>query len=71
MEVSFGDLKFLVTVVADDLLKDDFNNLLDGFNGSDDSITGLPLAVSDEIYSKIYLLSGLLNELYKHRPLPF
>lgn len=66
MEISFDELKYLVTVVADDLLNDDFGN----FQDSDHS--GEPLSdVSNEMYDKVFLLQGLLTELYKHRPLPF
>lgn len=66
MEVSFDELKYLVTVVAEDLLNDDFGN----FQDSDHP--GEPLSdVSNEMYDKVFLLQGLLTELYKHRPLPF
>lgn len=68
MQVSFDDLKYLVTVVADDLLKDDFGNFQDcGINHD-----SLPISdVSNEMYDKVHLLYDLLGELYKHRPLPF
>lgn len=67
MDLSFEQLKYLVTVVCDDLVNDDFGHLqTDQLN---------PVLVeteeSKEIYDKIYLLKDLLNELYKHRPLPF
>lgn len=67
MELKFDDLKYLVTVVADDLLNDDFSNFQDGYDNTILSISD----VSEQMYDKVYLLSELLTELYKHRPLPF
>ena len=67
MDLKFDDLKYLVTVVADDLLKDDFSNFQDG---CDNSVLTL-LDVSEEMYDKVFVLSELLKELYSHRPLPF
>lgn len=66
MEVSFDDLKYLVTVVADDLLNDDFGNFQDS-DKNPDSLSD----VSEEMYDKVSVLGTLLMELYKHRPLPF
>ena len=66
MEVSFDDLKYLVTVVTEDFLKDDFGNFQDSSNND------LTLSdISEEMYDKVHVLVGLLEELYKHRPLPF
>lgn len=67
MEVSFDDLKYLATVVADDLLNDEFSNFQDGFNSSIEFLSD----VSEEMYVKVHVLAFLLVELYKHRPLPF
>ena len=66
MEITFDELKYLVTVVADDLLHDDFSNF------QDMDLHGESLSeVSEEMYNKVYVLQGLLSELYKHRPLSF
>lgn len=67
MEVAFDDLKYLVTVVADDLLKDDFGNFQNGLSG--DSVDKFDTEVSNEMYDKVHLLQGLLSELLKYRPL--
>ena len=68
MEVSFDNLKYLVTVVADDLLNDDFSNFQ---NGDTLECNDMKSDVSEEMYDKVCLLSDLLKELYKYRPLPF
>lgn len=67
MQVSFENLKYLVDVVSRDLIDDDFSNLL--CEGRDSDVSELRSAVSDEIYAKMDLLSGLLSELCKYRPL--
>ena len=67
MNVSFNELKYLVTVVADDLLNDDFGNFQDGMDSSIKSLSD----VSEEMYDKVLVLKDLLSELYDHRPLPF
>ena len=68
MKVSFDQLKYLVTVVADDLLNDDFGN----FQQDSDVSNGAPLSdVSEEMYNKVLVLKDLLLELYEYRPLPF
>lgn len=66
MDLNFSQLKLLVTIVADDLLEDDFDNFQDSCSDPK-SLSD----VSEEMYDKVYLLKELLNELYKHRPLPF
>ena len=66
MELSFDDLKYLVTVVADDLLHDDFGNFQDS-DKNPDSLSD----VSEEMYDKVSVLGTLLMELFKHRPLLF
>ena len=71
MDITFAELKYLVTVVAEDLLNDDFGNLLDSASLDSDRKHDLRDDVSDEIYDKVFLLQGLLTDLYKHRPLPF
>ena len=75
MDIAFKDLQYLITVVADDLLNDDFSNLEDSFHldDSDDSDKDSIFHhdVSEEIYDKVVLLKDLLNELHRHRPLPF
>lgn len=71
MDITFDELKYLVTVVADDLCNDDFDNLLDSASLDSDSKHNLSFDVSEEIYNKVFVLQGLLTELYKHRPLPF
>lgn len=68
MEVAFDDLKYLVTIVADDLLNDDFGNFQ---NGESLECNSMKSDVSEEMYDKVHVLSNLLNELYKYRPLPF
>ena len=73
VKLSFEQLKSLVTFVADDLLDDDFSNLLCEFDYlSDSSLVSSPRhEISEEIYGKIELLCTLLDNLYKCRCLPF
>ena len=73
VKLSFEQLKSLVTIVADDLLNDDFSNLLcESDYQSNSSLSSDPRHdVSEEIYDKIELLGTLLNNLSKYRCLPF
>lgn len=68
MELSFDQLKYLVDVVATDLLNDDFGNFQ---NGSDVSGCVTLSDVSEEMYDKVLILKDLLDELSTYRPLPF
>ena len=59
MELKFDDLKYLITVVSDDLLNDDFGNF------QDSDVDPKPISdVSEEMYDKVFVLSELLKELY-------
>lgn len=69
MDLTFSDLKYLVTVVSEDLLNDDFGNFQDGLACV--PANKLDNEVSNEMYDKVHLLQALLSDLYKHRPIPF
>lgn len=63
MALSVDDLKFLIN---HELERIDFDSLI--FEGEIDS---KEKDASDRSWDSISLVCGLLNELYKYRPLPF